>query len=120
MDGGLFLCFEADAAAVTITGEVTRYRSSAFAKRAFCPRCGAHLWFNDVQEGGEPKSYELMPGLFDAARLAASIRDLRGPCHGVGASPGRTSPQEPGRIRGRESVRRGRHGVTMTRLSPEI
>lgn len=66
--GGLFLCFEADASAVTITGEVTRYRSSAFAERAFCPRCGSHLWFNDVDEGGEPTSYELMPGLFDAAQ----------------------------------------------------
>jgi hypothetical protein len=66
--GGLFLCFNAEAAAVTITGEVTRYRSSSFAERAFCPRCGSHLWFNDVQEGGEPKHYELMPGLFDAAR----------------------------------------------------
>ena len=66
--GGLFLCFEADASSVTITGEVTRYRSSAFAERAFCPRCGSHLWFNDVEADGAPKSYELMPGLFDAAR----------------------------------------------------
>jgi hypothetical protein len=66
--GGLFLCFTADAAAVTVSGEVTRYRSSAFAERAFCPRCGSHLWFNDVEPGGQPRSYELMPGLFDAAR----------------------------------------------------
>ena len=36
--GGLFLSFTADAAAITVTGEVTRYRSSAFAERAFCPR----------------------------------------------------------------------------------
>jgi len=66
--GGLFLCFEADASAVTVSGEVTRYRSSTFAERAFCPRCGSHLWFNTVEPGGEPRSYELMPGLFDAAR----------------------------------------------------
>ena len=66
--GGLFLCFTAEASAVTVTGEVSRYRSSSFAERAFCPRCGSHLWFNDVEEGGEPKAYELMPGLFDAAR----------------------------------------------------
>ncbi len=66
--GGLFLCFTANASAVTITGEVTRYRSSSFAERAFCPRCGSHLWFNDIDEGGQPKRYELMPGLFDAAR----------------------------------------------------
>ncbi len=66
--GGLFLCFDAEAAAVTVTGEVTRYRSSDFAERAFCPRCGSHLWFNDVEEGGQPLRYELMPGLFDATR----------------------------------------------------
>jgi len=66
--GGLFLCFTATATAVTVRGEVTRYRSSAFAERAFCPRCGSHLWFNDVDTGGEPPRYELMPGLFDAAR----------------------------------------------------
>jgi len=66
--GGLFLCFTADAAAVTVTGEVRRYRSSGFAERAFCPRCGSHLWFNDVEDGREPQPYELMPGLFAAAR----------------------------------------------------
>jgi hypothetical protein len=66
--GGLFLCFEADASAFTVQGEVTRYRSSEFAERAFCPRCGSHLWFNDVREDGQPSRYELMPGLFDAAR----------------------------------------------------
>jgi hypothetical protein len=66
--GGLFVCFTADASAVSVTGEVTRYRSSTFAERAFCARCGSHLWFNDVKEGAGPQSYELMPGLFDAAR----------------------------------------------------
>lgn len=66
--GGLFLCFEAEASAVEVKGEVVRYRSSSFAERAFCPRCGSHLWFNDVVEGEAPRCYELMPGLFDAAR----------------------------------------------------
>ena len=66
--GGLFVCFRAEAAAVTVTGEVARYRSSPFAERAFCPRCGSHLWFNDVVAGGEPEHCELMPGLFDPAR----------------------------------------------------
>ncbi|MED5618447.1 GFA family protein [Ideonella sp. BN130291] len=66
--GGLFVCFTAEVSTVTVTGEVTRYRSSDFAERAFCPRCGSHLWFNDVDERGEAKAYELMPGLFDAAR----------------------------------------------------
>ncbi|KIC09678.1 aldehyde-activating protein [Leisingera sp. ANG-M1] len=63
--GGLFLCFEAAAEAVTVEGPVTRYHSSAFAERAFCSTCGAHLWMRDVDEDGGP--YDLMPGLFDAA-----------------------------------------------------
>lgn len=66
--GGLFLCFTAEAAAVTVRGDVARYRSSSFAERAFCPRCGSHVWFADVEPGAEPAEYELMPGLFDAAR----------------------------------------------------
>ena len=65
--GGLFLCFTADASAVSVNGEVRRYRSSAFAERAFCPKCGSHLWFNDVAETGTVQNYELMPGLFDTA-----------------------------------------------------
>ena len=65
--GGLVVCYTAAASAVTVTGEVARYRSSAFAERAFCPRCGSHLWFNDLEDGKEPEHYELMPGLFSAA-----------------------------------------------------
>jgi len=62
--GGLFLCFSADAAGVTVDGPVTRYASSDFAERAFCPVCGSHLWMRD----NTGASYDLMPGLFDEAR----------------------------------------------------
>ncbi len=62
--GGLFLCFEAESAAVSVAGEVARFASSAFAERAFCPRCGTHLWMRNTGSGTE--SYDLMPGLFDA------------------------------------------------------
>ena len=41
--GGLFLCFDAPAASVTVEGPVARYRSSPFAERAFCATCGSHL-----------------------------------------------------------------------------
>ena len=83
--GGLFLCFTADASAVSVNEEVSRYRSSAFAERAFCPKCGSHLWFDDVAETGTVQNYELMPGLFGhRASLAAPIRDLRQSCHGLG------------------------------------
>jgi hypothetical protein len=62
--GGLFLCFNADAAGVTVAGPVTRHASSDFAERAFCAVCGSHLWMRDISSD----TYELMPGLFDEAR----------------------------------------------------
>lgn len=62
--GGLFLCFEAVADTVTVTGEVARFASSDFSERAFCPRCGSHLWMRDTD--GKGGGYDLMPGLFDA------------------------------------------------------
>jgi hypothetical protein len=67
--GGLFLCFNADADGVAITGPVTRYASSDFAERAFCSVCGSHLWMRNT--GGA--HYEFMPGLFDAV-LTAPLR----------------------------------------------
>ncbi|WP_342769540.1 GFA family protein [Roseovarius spongiae] len=63
--GGLFLCFEAAPEAVTVTGPVTRHMSSSFAERAFCATCGSHLWMRDTDRADA--SYDLMPGLFDAA-----------------------------------------------------
>ena len=60
--GGVFMCFEAQAEAVTVEGAVTRFASSGFAERAFCPRCGSHLWMRNTDVPDEP--YELMPGLF--------------------------------------------------------
>lgn len=60
--GGLFLSFTASQ--VEVAGEVARYQSSSFAERAFCPRCGSHLWMRDTAGDG---SYDLMPGLFDEA-----------------------------------------------------
>ncbi len=64
--GGLFLCFTAEAAGVTVQGPAVRFASSEFAERAFCGTCGSHLWMRDTGSHDEP--YELMPGLFDAAR----------------------------------------------------
>ncbi len=64
--GGLFLCFDAPADGVTITGPVTRYASSKFAERGFCSICGSHIWMRDTGQDEAP--YNLMPGLFDDAR----------------------------------------------------
>lgn len=63
--GGLFLCFEAEAEAVSVEGPVVRHASSTFSERAFCGTCGSHLWMRDY---GDDKGYDLMPGLFDAAQ----------------------------------------------------
>ncbi|MGR3755907.1 MAG: GFA family protein [Tranquillimonas sp.] len=62
--GGLFVVFPAPAEAVRVEGEVARYASSSRAERAFCRRCGSHLWWRETTEGA---GYDLMPGLFDAA-----------------------------------------------------
>lgn len=62
--GGLFLCFNADAAGVTVDGPVTRFASSDFAERAFCSVCGSHLWMRNTSPA--LGAYDLMPGLFDA------------------------------------------------------
>ena len=64
--GALFACFEASADAVEVSGEVARHASSDIAERAFCPACGSHLWMRDTTV--PDADYELMPGLFDAAR----------------------------------------------------
>ena len=63
--------FAVPAASVDIAGEVARYRSSPFAERAWCPTCGTHLWLRD--DGGD---YELVPGLFEAARDVPLAREV--------------------------------------------
>jgi hypothetical protein len=45
---------------VEIEGEVTRYRSSDWAERGFCPRCGANLFYRHLPTGG----YAFTAGLF--------------------------------------------------------
>lgn len=64
--GALFVSFNAPADAVTVTGRIGRFQSSSFAERAFCPTCGSHLWVRNTDAADAP--YDLMPGLFDAAR----------------------------------------------------
>lgn len=64
--GLLFACIEVPADAIRVSGTVARYASSSFAERAFCPTCGSHLWMRDTTAADTP--YDVMPGLFDAAR----------------------------------------------------
>ncbi|MEM8850266.1 MAG: GFA family protein [Pseudomonadota bacterium] len=77
--GTVYGAFNAAPEAVTITGEVTRYRSSDFSERAFCPRCGSHLW---LRSDGD--DYEFLPGLFQAAAdfpLISEIYIDKAPAH---------------------------------------
>jgi hypothetical protein len=61
--GAAMWVLEAPADAVEIAGPVRRHRASSFAERAWCGDCGTQLWIKD-----DDGPYEIMPGLFDAAR----------------------------------------------------
>lgn len=65
--------FEAEASAVTVTGEVTRFASSDFAERVFCGTCGSHLWFRDT-DGDSP--FEFVPGIFAGAHDFPLISEI--------------------------------------------
>lgn len=64
--GGIFGVFTASADAVSVTGPVGSHASSEFSERSFCRTCGSHLWMRDTV--GAAADYELMPGIFPAAR----------------------------------------------------
>ncbi len=65
-NGMLFGSFVAMAEGVTVEGEVVQYASSPFSERAFCARCGSHIWLRDTE--GDGREIELFPGLFPAAK----------------------------------------------------
>jgi hypothetical protein len=69
--GAAMLVFEAAAEDLAVSGPVKTYRSSDFAERAWCALCGTHLWIRD-----DGKDFELMPGLFDAARDMPLTREV--------------------------------------------
>ncbi len=72
--GTVWAAFEASPGAVTVTGEVARYASTPFSERAFCPRCGSHLWLRDTDDDTAP--YELMPGIFAEAKEFPLISEI--------------------------------------------
>lgn len=72
--GALYATFDADADAVQVIGAVTRYPSTHFSERAFCPTCGSNLWLRDTNTSDAP--YELMPGLFRAAAEFPLISEI--------------------------------------------
>ena len=57
-----------------VVGEdlITVYRSSEWAERAFCAKCGSNLWYRFVPTGGRSFS----AGLFDAAASQAIEKEI--------------------------------------------
>ncbi|MEM7722201.1 MAG: GFA family protein [Pseudomonadota bacterium] len=76
--GVMWAAFLASAAAVTVTGKVQRYASTAFSERAFCPVCGGNLWLRDSDSDGA--DYELMPALFPEAAEFPLISEIYTDC----------------------------------------
>jgi hypothetical protein len=59
--GGPLLCISCGTDVRVEGGKVTRFRSSDWAERGFCARCGTHLFFFFVPDG----SYFLPAGIFE-------------------------------------------------------
>ncbi|WP_233270406.1 GFA family protein [Chachezhania sediminis] len=74
--GTAFVAVSVPEADITWTGEslIRRYQSSSWAERAWCDRCGGHLWYRVTAEGPHKGNYEVPIGLFDDT----SGFDLRG------------------------------------------
>ncbi len=51
---------------------ITAYRSSEWAERAFCTKCGSNLWYRFLPTGGRSFS----AGLFDAAAKHAIEKEI--------------------------------------------
>ncbi|MEE4538368.1 MAG: GFA family protein [Erythrobacter sp.] len=59
--GAMYAGLEADGHTVTGENAITTYHSSEWAERAFCSRCGSHLWYRFRPTGNRT----FLSGLFD-------------------------------------------------------
>ncbi|OAN80064.1 hypothetical protein A8B78_11375 [Jannaschia sp. EhC01] len=73
-NGVFWAAFQANAEAVTWTGDVATYASTPFAERTFCPTCGSNLWLRDT--GDKNAVFELMPALFPEAATFPLISEI--------------------------------------------
>jgi hypothetical protein len=76
--GVMWAAFEAEAEAVTVTGDVARYASTPFSERAFCPVCGSNLWLRNTDDPAA--AYEFMPALFPEAAAFPLISEIYVDC----------------------------------------
>lgn len=65
-NSGPFVSISNDPQNVTVQGEISVYRSSEWAERAFCPVCGSTLWYSTLHDGAR----NLSAGLFENAGSA--------------------------------------------------
>ena len=77
--GSIQMGIEAREDDVTVTGPVKTYRSSDFAERAWCGRCGSALWLRNVA-GSDVGHFEFVPGLFENAAGATLVREVYADC----------------------------------------
>lgn len=71
--GGAFYAAQT-AESFTISGEdfITIYRSSDWAERAFCTKCGSNLWYRFLPTGNR----SFLAGLFDDARNSTIEKEI--------------------------------------------
>ncbi|MEM6940842.1 MAG: GFA family protein [Pseudomonadota bacterium] len=66
-NSGAFVSIANDPHQIEVEGEVAQFRSSDWAERGFCARCGSTLWYRTLHDGGR----HLSAGLFEDAGGAA-------------------------------------------------
>ena len=54
-----------DRVSVVGNAPIATYQSSDWAERAWCTRCGSHLWYRVTTNGAHEGDYEIPIGLFD-------------------------------------------------------
>lgn len=66
--GSAFMCVSVLPEDIRFTGaeNIRTYRSSEWAERGWCDRCGTTLYYHLTVDGFGPKTYEMALGLFDA------------------------------------------------------
>lgn len=65
--GSMFASLTVPAETVSFQGEqnIARYQSSDWAERAWCEKCGSHLWYQVTAKGPYSGAYHMPYGLLD-------------------------------------------------------
>lgn len=63
--GGMYLAVEVPPGGLKVQGEVQSYRSSDWAERCFCGKCGSSLWYRLLIPGPQHGTHHLAFGTLD-------------------------------------------------------